>query len=77
MNEIAKSQPVSRPAVSQHLKVLISANLVDVEQQGNRRVYCVRREGLDQLRQWLDTFWEDTLGAYEAEVRRQIGDADG
>ena len=77
VGEIAKRQPVSRPAVSQHLKVLISANLVNVEQVGTRRLYHVRREGLDELRRWLDHFWDETLGAYEAEVKRQIEDANG
>src|SRR2546429_1429997 len=48
VGELAEGQPVSRPAVSQHLKVLEKANLVRVEPRGNRRVYSVRRDGLDE-----------------------------
>ena len=74
VGDIARTQPVSRPAVSQHLKVLIAANLVGVEQQGNRRVYHVERAGLEQLRNWLDGFWDDALDAFGAEVARQMGE---
>ncbi len=72
--EIAATQPVSRPAVSQHLKVLTDAHLVWVEQKGARRVYHLRREGLEELRRWLDGFWDDALLAFEAEVIRQVGE---
>ena len=58
VGELAAGQPVSRPAVSQHLRVLESASLVSVEPQGNRRLYSIRREGLDELRQYLESFWE-------------------
>ena len=47
---------MSRPAVSQHLKVLQAAKLVSVRPQGNRRLYLIRREGLDELREYLDSF---------------------
>ena len=77
VGELAKTQPVSRPAVSQHLKVLASANLVGVEQQGTRRMYYVERQGLEGLRQWLDGFWDDALSAFEAEVARQVEDENG
>ncbi len=59
VGELAKGQPVSRPAVSQHLKVLAAARLVSVEPRGNRRLYLVRREGLEALRHYLDGFWSD------------------
>lgn len=59
VGELAKGQPVSRPAVSQHLKVLESARLVSVEPQGNRRLYLIRRDGLDDLRAYLEGFWSD------------------
>lgn len=71
VGELAKGRPVSRPAVSQHLRVLETARLVDVEPQGTRRVYSVRRDGLDELRSYLDTFWSDVLSAYGAEVQRR------
>lgn len=69
--EIARAQPVSRPAVSQHLKILEQAGLVNVEAKGTRRYYGVRREGLAELRQWIDGFWGDVLDSFAAEVSRQ------
>jgi DNA-binding transcriptional ArsR family regulator len=72
VGELAAGQPVSRPAVSQHLKVLESAKLVSVEPRGNRRLYSIRREGLDDLRQYLEGFWSDFLFAYGAEIARQV-----
>jgi len=71
VGELAASQPVSRPAVSQHLKVLETAKLVSVKPQGNRRLYLVKRDGLDDLRQYLDGFWSDALSAYGAEIARR------
>ena len=71
VGEIALTQPVSRPAVSQHLKTLQSANLVNVEPQGTRRLYSIRRDGLEDLRQYLDRFWSDALTAYGAAIERQ------
>jgi DNA-binding transcriptional ArsR family regulator len=72
VGELAKRQPVSRPAVSQHLKVLQAAGLVSVEAQGNRRLYLVKREGLEALRQYLDRFWSDALSSYGKEVARRL-----
>jgi DNA-binding transcriptional ArsR family regulator len=72
VGELAVGRPVSRPAVSQHLKVLASARLVSVEPQGNRRLYSIRREGLDDLRQYLESFWSDALSAYGAEIARRM-----
>ena len=69
--ELAKAQPVSRPAVSQHLKVLVEAGLVRATPQGTKRIYALDRTGLIALRRYLDQFWTDTLGAYAAEVHRQ------
>lgn len=68
VRELADLQPVSRPAVSQHLKVLETAGLVSVEAQGKRRIYALRREGLEDLRTYLDGFWSDVLGAFVAEI---------
>ena len=72
VGELALSQPVSRPAVSQHLKVLQSARLVSVEPQGNRRLYAIKREGLEELRRYLDGFWDDVLNAYSAEIAARV-----
>lgn len=72
VGELAKHQPVSRPAVSQHLKVLHSARLVSVESKGNRRVYSIKRDGLDELRQYLESFWSDVLSAYGDEIERRM-----
>ncbi|MFK5980458.1 MAG: metalloregulator ArsR/SmtB family transcription factor [Rhizobiaceae bacterium] len=69
--DIARAQPVSRPAVSQHLKVLEQAGLVTVEAQGTRRYYGMRREGLAELRDWIDGFWGDVLDSFAAEVSKQ------
>ncbi|MEZ5751363.1 MAG: metalloregulator ArsR/SmtB family transcription factor [Paracoccaceae bacterium] len=65
---LAERLPVSRPAVSQHLKVLTDAGLVTVHAQGTRRIYAVRPEGLAELRAWLDGFWTDVLAAFAAEI---------
>ena len=58
VNELASGLPVSRPAVSQHLKVLLDAGLVDAEAQGTRRLYTVKSAGFFKLNIWLDQFWE-------------------
>ena len=71
VGQLAAGEPVSRPAVSQHLRVLESAKLVSVERQGNRRMYSIKGEGLDDLRQYVETFWSDALSAYAAEITRR------
>ena len=65
---IARGLPVSRPAVSQHLKVLKEAGLVADRPEGTRRVYYIDPEGLGALRRWLDQFWDEALAAFAAEV---------
>jgi DNA-binding transcriptional ArsR family regulator len=70
VNRLAAGLPVSRPAVSQHLKVLKGAGLVDERSEGVRRIYSVRREGLMELRDWLDGFWGDALAAFKDEVEK-------
>src|SRR5215468_10773615 len=70
VNAIAAGLPVSRPAVSQHLKVLKDAGLVEERSEGVRRIYSVRREGLAELRDWLDSFWGDALEAFRIEAER-------
>jgi DNA-binding transcriptional ArsR family regulator len=68
--EIADGMPVSRPAVSQHLRVLKEAGLVLGEPAGNRRIYRVNPDGLAALRADLDRFWRSALTAYKAAVEQ-------
>src|SRR5271167_678714 len=68
VGEIAAGLPVSRPAVSQHLKVLKQAGLVSDRQEGARRIYVVDPRGLGAMRAWLDQFWDVALAAFAAEV---------
>src|SRR5216117_95850 len=65
---LARGLPVSRPAVSQHLKVLKEAGLVGDRPEGTRRVYYIDPDGLGALRKWLDQFWDEALAAFQAEV---------
>ena len=65
---IAHGLPVSRPAVSQHLKVLKEAGLVTDRPEGARRVYYIDPEGLGALRAWLDRFWDQALAEFKAEA---------
>ena len=71
VGELAEEQPVSRPAVSQHLRVLEGAGLVRAEPQGNRRLYLIRTEGLQALKDYLDGFWDDVLSAYGSEISKR------
>jgi DNA-binding transcriptional ArsR family regulator len=68
---LARHLPVSRPAVSQHLKILKDAGLVAVEAVGTRRIYRIDPAGLGQIRQWLDRFWDRSLAAYAAAAERE------
>lgn len=70
VGELASELPVSRPAVSQHLKVLKDAGLVVHETQGTRNVYEIDPKGLGELRAWLDQFWAEALDAFKAEVEK-------
>src|SRR5580700_3618700 len=70
VGEIAQGLPVSRPAVSQHLKVLKEAGLVSDRQDGARRIYAIDPKGLGAMRAWLDQFWEVALTALKAEIER-------
>jgi DNA-binding transcriptional ArsR family regulator len=70
VNALAAGLPVSRPAVSQHLKVLKDAGLVAERSEGVRRIYSLRREGLNELREWLDSFWGDALEAFKLEAEK-------
>jgi len=66
VGEIAAQLPVSRPAVSQHLRVLKEAGLVTERQNGTRRLYRVDPNGLAGLRAYLDRFWEEALASFKA-----------
>lgn len=68
VGELAAELPVSRPAVSQHLKVLKGAGLVADRAEGNRRIYQVDPEGLEALRSYLDGFWSRSLAAFKSAV---------
>ena len=64
--ELARELPVSRPAVSQHLKVLKAAGLVFDEVDGNRRIYRLEPGGVGAMRAYLDRFWNQSLAAFKA-----------
>ncbi len=70
VGEIATHVPVSRPAVSQHLKVLKAAGLVVDRPAGNRRIYQVNPEGVAMLREYLDTFWNRALAGFKQTVEQ-------
>jgi len=70
VGELARVLPVSRPAVSQHLKILKDAGLVVDIQAGKQRIYRVDPEGLARLRAELDRFWNKTLAAYKVAVEQ-------
>ena len=65
VGELAASVPVSRPAVSQHLRVLKDAGLVNDEAVGNRRVYRVEPDALEELRSYFDDYWSDALQSFK------------
>jgi DNA-binding transcriptional ArsR family regulator len=73
VGELAASLPVSRPAVSQHLRVLEDAGLVAAEREGTRRLYRIDPDGLSGLRAYLDSFWDGALAAFKgaADQREQ------
>jgi len=74
VGELALELPVSRPAVSQHLKVLKAAGLVVDRSAGTRRIYQLDPDGVDALRAYLDQFWNRALAAYKAAAERQEED---
>jgi DNA-binding transcriptional ArsR family regulator len=73
--EIASGLPVSRPAVSQHLKALKDADLVRDEPRGTARIYRIHAPGLLELREWLESFWDDALAAFKAYAEEGVDDA--
>lgn len=70
VGDVAATLPVSRPAVSQHLKALKLAGLVSDRPEGTRRVYSIDPDGLGELRRWLDQFWDQALEAFNREIER-------
>jgi DNA-binding transcriptional ArsR family regulator len=71
VGEIAEGMDVTRPAVSQHLKVLKAARLVTDRAQGTRRLYGMEAQGLKALRSWLDGFWDEALAAFKEAAERE------
>ena len=70
VGEIARELPVTRPAVSQHLKVLKEAGLVIDHQEGTRRLYQLNPDGVGALRAYFDRFWNRSLAAFKAAVEQ-------
>ena len=71
VGDIAEGMDVSRPAVSQHLKILKAARLVTDRAEGTRRLYAVNTRGIEVLRSWLDGFWDEVLLAFKDTAERQ------
>jgi DNA-binding transcriptional ArsR family regulator len=69
---IADELPVSRPAVSQHLKVLTDAGLVMHDRDGTRRVYRIDPRGIEAMRKYLDKFWDRALAAFKAAAEKEM-----
>jgi DNA-binding transcriptional ArsR family regulator len=74
VGEIAAGVPVSRPAVSQHLRVLKEAGLVQERREGTRRIYELSPRGLAELRAYFEQFWSQALDAYRTAAERKEGD---
>ena len=72
VGELAAGVHVSRPAVSQHLKVLKDAGLVMDEADGTRRVYRVDPRGIEAMKRYLDRFWDRALAAFKAAVEQEM-----
>ena len=73
VGSIANVLPISRPAVSQHLKVLADAKLVSATKRGTKNIYSANPQGLAELRAYLDRFWGDVLDSFAAEIEKQEG----
>src|SRR4051794_8036324 len=71
VGELAAGLPVTRPAVSQHLKVLKEARLVRDHAEGTRRIYAIDPAGLGIIRAWLDRFWDKALAQYAEAAERE------
>jgi DNA-binding transcriptional ArsR family regulator len=71
VGELARDLPVSRPAVSQHLRVLKDAGLVTDRRDGSRRLYQLDPSGIGEVRSYFDTFWNHALTAFKAAVEKE------
>jgi DNA-binding transcriptional ArsR family regulator len=71
VTDLAEELPVSRPAVSQHLRVLKDAGLVRERRDGTRRLYRIDPDGLREVRDYFDDFWSDVLAAFKEAVERE------
>lgn len=69
--DIATGLPVSRPAVSKHLKLMREAGLVRVHARGTRHIYELDLGALDEVRRWLDGFWDESLKRFKAKAERR------
>jgi DNA-binding transcriptional ArsR family regulator len=76
VGELARGLPVSRPAVSQHLRVLKEAGLVRERREGTRNFYSVNGDGLADLREYFEAFWDETLTAFKAAAESEGGNED-
>jgi DNA-binding transcriptional ArsR family regulator len=76
VGELARGLPVSRPAVSQHLRVLKEAGLVRETAEGTRRIYRLDPRGIAAMREWLDTYWASALDAFKEFADRETEQAD-
>ena len=74
VHEIADGLPVTRPAVSQHLRVLNEAGLVTARAEGTRRLYAISPEGMGALRSWMDEFWGRALEGFRAAAEEAVED---
>ena len=72
VGELARDFPVSRPAISQHLRLLKQANLVIDKQAGTRRVYQIHAEGFNSLREYFDQFWTRALDSFKNKVEENL-----
>ena len=73
VGELADELPVSRPAVSQHLRVLKEAGLVTDRADGTRRIYQIRQQGVQAIHGYLDQMWSQAMSAFQAEAERVAG----
>jgi DNA-binding transcriptional ArsR family regulator len=71
VRELTDQMPISQPAVSQHLSVLLGAHLVDATRSGTRRIYRTDPEGVRIVRAWADTLWDDALDAFVDAAERE------
>ena len=71
VGQLARELPVSRPAVSQHLRVLKRAGLVSDQREGSRRLYEIELDGVEALRAYLDSFWTDALASFKQAAERK------